>query len=493
MLRSLAIGAAAGLCVGLGGAPEEAWALAWVGPGLLLLGLETWEGLTIRPHAALVMGLACGFAANAWTMRWAVGLFEVYAMLPWIAAVALASLLWIAQAAPWALGCWLAASIAWRGRSFVVLPLAILVCSSLVPMNFPWRPAVSQTGFLAFIQMAELGGPPLVDLFFLLGACALMHAIRLGDRRALAIAGACILLPTAYGLIRIDQVRDDRAHAPRLRVGLMQHGLGIEERENAMRVASDHRAMRRATAELEREGADLVVWPESSYGFGWPRQAVLDPIDDEAIFRDGVHGPLLIGAITGTWNDRWNSVLALDHGRVTGVADKVHLMTFTEEVPLWDYLPPLQQLVPRGLTRGEVQSDVLWVAPARIGILNCFEDLVPEHARQVTALGAQLLSNHSNDAWFGDTYAPHLHRFLSTMRAVETRRDLVRVVGTGPSGLTNAIGERDVGTPTFAPAARIVTARLLVEITPWVAVGDLVTWPALTLLAVLAFVRRRAR
>jgi apolipoprotein N-acyltransferase len=123
-------------------------------------------------------------------------------------------------------------------------------------------------------------------------------------------------------------------------------------------------------------------------------------------------------------------------------------------------------------------------------VLNCFEDLVPDHPRVLAALGANLLTNHTNDAWFGRTQAPYLHRFLSTMRAVETRRDLVRVVGTGPSGLTTAVGERDEGTPTFVAAARIVDARVLETVTPWVACGDLVTFSAITVLAVLAFLRR---
>jgi apolipoprotein N-acyltransferase len=518
-LRSVLIGIAAGLCIGLGGAPEEAWALAWLGPGLLLLGIETWDGITIRPHDAFVMGMASGFATNAWTMRWAVGLFESYAMLPWVAAAGLASLLWVAQAAPWGIGCWLVASIrrnqegdmsAEEGRkagtndlfrSFLpaflsgscsLLPLALLLCSSLTPMIFPWRPAVTQTGFLPFIQCAELGGPPLVDAFFLFGSCWAMQALRTRDRRVALAALMAIALPVAYGVMRIPQVRAEREAAPLLRIGLVQHGYGIDERLDSTHTIVEHRAMRLATAQLERDGADLVIWPESAYGFGWRREDVFDPIGDDGFFRDGVHGPLLVGAITGTWTQRWNSVLALERGRVTGVADKVHLMTFTEEVPLWDYLPPLQQLVPRGLSAGTVGSDVLSIAHTRIGVLNCFEDLVPQHAREVTGLGAEVLTNHTNDAWFGDTYAPHLHRFLSTMRAVETRRDLVRVVGTGPSGLTTALGERDEGTPTFVAATRLVEARPLDVITPWVAWGDLVTFPAITLLAVLAWMRRRA-
>ena len=243
------------------------------------------------------------------------------------------------------------------------------------------------------------------------------------------------------------------------------------------------------TVALAARHNDWWTTPTRNFYVGWGGSPSKG---QDGFLHGGIHGPLLVGAITGSYTERWNSVLAIDRGRITGIADKVHLITFSEEVPFWDELPPLQQLVPRGLSRGDVASDVLEVAGTRVGVLNCFEDLVPEHARAITALGANLLSNHTNDAWFGDTYAPHLHRFLSVMRSVETRRDMVRVVGTGPSGLTNAVGERDLGTRTFVATRRIVEARLLDRITPWVRYGDLVTWPALTLLAAFAFARRRA-
>ncbi|MFO0685844.1 MAG: apolipoprotein N-acyltransferase [Sandaracinus sp.] len=493
MRRALGIGALAGLCIGLAGMPEQAFWLAWLGPGLLLVGLEPTSGALVRPRVAIVLGLACGLSCNAWTMRWAIELFERYAYLPWPAALGLSILLWLGQSAPWAFGLGLAAALRPR-RAWAVLPIALTVSASLVPMIFPWRPGVSQTGWLPFVQCAELGGPPLVDLLFLGGAIAAMQALRRRDRSAALVAALCLLLPLAWGTARLATLREERAHWPLLRVGLLQHGLGIEERIDGSRTLSDHQAMRRSTAALEREGAELVVWPESAYGFGWQRDWVDDPVGEDGFFHDGVHGPLLVGAITSTWSRLWNSVLAIEDGRVTGIADKVHLMAFTEEVPLWDELPPLQQLVSRGLMRGTVESEVLRVGGVHVGILNCFEDLVPEHARALTGLGAELLSNHTNDAWFGDTTAPHMHRFLSTMRAIETRRDLVRVVGTGPSGLTSALGERDEGTPTFVAATRIVEARLGTEITPWVRYGDLVTTPLAVALVLLALhAARRAR
>lgn len=496
LARALAIGTAAGLCIGLGGAPTELYGLAWIGPMLLLLGLESAHRAIIPVRHAIAMGLACGFAANAWTMRWAVELFERFAMMHVSLALLVATLLFLAQAMPFVIACGLAAGLARLGlRAWTVLPLAIVVAMSGMPMIFPWRLGTSQVGWTTFVQCADLGGPPLLDLLMAFGACAGLEALRRRDRMALGVAAIAIALPLAYGAIRLPQIRALREAAPSLRVGLVQHGLTIDDRRDTTHYLEQHQTMVHATRMLEDAGADLVVWPEGSYGFGWPRARLTDPPEPnaEGLCREGVHGPLLFGAITTTWTDHWNSVLVMDHAHITGVADKVHLMAFGEYVPLWDYLPFIQDYVGPGLTVGAIESTVLDVAGTRVGVLNCYEDLLPDHAREVAARGPSFLSNHTNDAWFGDTEAPGLHRFLSTLRTVETRRDLVRAVGTGPSGLTMATGERDECTATFCRASRIVEVRLLEEETWWVRLGDVLSLPAMAVLLAMAWAQKRAR
>jgi apolipoprotein N-acyltransferase len=494
LLRALTIGAAAGLCIGLGGAPTELYGLAWLGPMLLLLGIERWDRAIVSTHHALAMGLACGFAANAWTMRWAVELFERFGMMHVSLALIVATLLFLAQAMPFVIASGLAASVARLGvPTWIALPLALVVAMSGMPMIFPWRLATSQVGWTTFVQSADLGGPPLLDLFMGLAACAGLEALRRRDRPALSVATLAIALPLAYGAVRLPEIRAAREAAPMLRVGIVQHGLTIDDRRDTTHYLEQHEAMVHTTRVLEDAGADLVVWPEGAYGFGWPRARTADPPEPQAegLCRDGVHGPLLFGAITTTWTDRWNSVLVMDHAQITGVADKVHLMAFGEYVPFWDYLPFIGDYVGRGLTEGAPSSTVLDVAGTRVGILNCYEDLLPDHAREVASRSPAFLSNHTNDAWFGDTEAPGLHRFLSTLRTVETRRDLVRAVGTGPSGLTMATGERDEGTPIFCAASRVVEVRLLDETTWWVRLGDVITMPSMAVLLALAWVVRR--
>ena len=70
----------------------------------------------------------------------------------------------------------------------------------------------------------------------------------------------------------------------------------------------------------------------------------------------------------------------------------------------------------------------------KIGVLICYEGILPVAARMYKNNGADLLVNITNDAWFGTTSAPFQHFSMAIFRAVETRLYLVRAANTGISG-----------------------------------------------------------
>jgi apolipoprotein N-acyltransferase len=56
------------------------------------------------------------------------------------------------------------------------------------------------------------------------------------------------------------------------------------------------------------------------------------------------------------------------------------------------------------------------------------------------AEGAEVLVNITNDAWFGDSAAPHQHLLMARMRAVENRRYLLRAANSGISAVIDPLG-----------------------------------------------------
>jgi apolipoprotein N-acyltransferase len=353
--------------------------------------------------------------------------------------------------------------------------------------------------------MAELGGEPLADACVALAGCGIAAAafrFAAGARRwrvPLAAGLAALLLPLVYGLVRLPQVSEARAAAPRIRVGVVQPNVGILEKRNPDLRFGHLRQLRELTRDLELRGAELVVWPETAYPFPIPRTRTHDSTGPAQIVGGGVRGPVLAGAITfDDRGHRYNSaVLVARDGRLLGISDKVQLLAFGEYVPLWDYIPPLQERFHRGLTPGD-RPRVLECEGVRLAVLNCYEDVLAGYGLRVAQDDPGFLVNVTNDAWFGDTSEPWLHQSMARLRSIETRRDLVRAVNTGVSSHTLATGEDAIRTATWEPAAFVADVRLMSGKTPWVRLGDLTTPLAAGALlgAALAFfvtARRRAR
>ena len=87
-----------------------------------------------------------------------------------------------------------------------------------------------------------------------------------------------------------------------------------------------------------------------------------------------------------------------------------------------------------------VRQPLLHAAGYPIGSSICYEIAFGEQL--IHALPeAALLVNVSNDAWFGDSLAPHQHLEMARMRARETERFVLRATNTGISAVIDAGGK----------------------------------------------------
>ena len=103
--------------------------------------------------------------------------------------------------------------------------------------------------------------------------------------------------------------------------------------------------------------------------------------------------------------------------------------------------------------------------------------------------------NLSNDAWFGDTVAPHQPQQMARMRAVETGRDLVRATNTGVSALIDWQGSVTARVPQFQSVVLRGSVTPRSGTTPYAALGNVpvVLGAGLTLLGVAAVGAFRSR
>ena len=104
---------------------------------------------------------------------------------------------------------------------------------------------------------------------------------------------------------------------------------------------------------------------------------------------------------------------------------------------------------------------------------------------------AALLVNVSNDAWFGDSLAPHQHLEMARMRSIETGRPMLRATNTGISAIIDYDGEILASSVQFETA--VVTGSITPRqgATPYVRLGNSPLIILCSLFLLLAWLKHR--
>ncbi len=465
--------------------------------------------LTVAP-ARLKQGFSCGwcfgFGANLVALRFVPEVILRFTPLPAAAAYLALVLLAAAQALPWAFGGLVTHLLA---RRFPALPIWLafaigIFVATLLPAIFPWTPAGGLTPWPALVQTAEVVGERGVSFLVAIAAGLVAYALeraRTESRRAAlgpgAVAVGVLALMLLYGALRMAAVERLRSAAPHARVALVQPGFEASDRWAADRADMMIGRLTMLTKSAELRGTDLTVWPESAYPYTIAHAARHSPGGMRAVLHDGVQGPVLTGAyLQGAKGFGYNSaILATRDGKLSAPYDKRHLLWFGETVPLADTFPWLRETFAKGtgLLPGH-ESVIFETGLIRAAVLNCYEDTLPEAGREAMEKAPNLLVNITNDAWFAGSAEGELHLRLAVLRAVETRRDLVRAVNRGPTSFVDATGRvrarYDLDIPGTLPTS---PALLTMPPTFFVRFGDVPLLVLLLLSLLLAELRHKTQ
>ena len=227
-------------------------------------------------------------------------------------------------------------------------------------------------------------------------------------------------------------------------------------------------------ARLTRENwsSDLIIWPETALpAFHHQAERFLEGLQQEAQQNNT---DLLLGLpMMDPKNKRYyNGVITL--GQQQGVYHKQHLVPFGEFIPFKGLLGNILKVfdVPLpNFSHSENKNRTLTAANHQIGISICYEDVFGEEVI-IAMPDVDLLVNVSNDAWFGDTIAPHQHLQIAQMRAVETGRPLLRATNTGVTAIIDHHGKIQSIIPQFVAQALTGTTQPMTGSTPYSRFGN---------------------
>lgn len=240
--------------------------------------------------------------------------------------------------------------------------------------------------------------------------------------------------------------------------------------------------------------SDLVVWPENAVTvfYHQVKKFYLDPLEKEAIANKT---DILLGlpVLNEKTDEYYNSIMSL--GLQQEFYYKSHLVPFGDYVP-FEWLRGVIKFfdLPMSAFRpGPISEQLVHAAGHAVGLSICYEDTFStEVLRSVPK--AAFLVNATNNAWYGDSFAPHQHLQISQNRALETGRATVRATTNGVSALIDFKGNLQQQTEQFEEATLTGNVQPRQGATPYVMWGQWPLWLlSLFMLIAWAYYRRAVK
>lgn len=193
------------------------------------------------------------------------------------------------------------------------------------------------------------------------------------------------------------------------------------------------------------------------------------------------------------WVDVSNSAIQLNQADTIQYYHKSKLVVGVEHFPYMTVLKPLLGdimlnfggTVRTHMTQKERSVFRNSYNQAVIGPIICYESVYGEHTAGYVKNGANVLFIMTNDSWWGNSDGHRELLQFGNIRAIETRRDIVRSANSGVSAFINQRGDIVSSLPYETKGALVGKARLNNEITFYTKHGDYFARIALILSGIL--------
>jgi apolipoprotein N-acyltransferase len=484
--RAVIVAIISGALLPLAFAPFHFFPLAILSPAVLFY---LWQHSGRRRSALL--GFVYGFAAFAVGVSWVYVTMHVFGnMAPALAVFA--TIIFVSYLAGfYALLGYLQARFTSRSlflRYVLMLPAAWVLMEWVrgwLLTGFPWLDLGYSQLLTPVGKIAPWLGVYGVSYFVALTAGLLVwawlaHRRRIGAGVALLVLWTLpLLLSNWTGIYPIDKP---------IPVALVQGDIPLTEKwlpAQRERILNKYLEMSRTARD-----ARLVVWPEGAvpaYLQYLDSQFIQQLRKEASLFNaDFLFGVLEVDeAGNGTY---YNSAARIGPGD-TPIATyrKSHLVPFGEYPPLdplFRWLMQSMNIPMANFSPGSRKQGPMTLAGEPAAISICYENLFGSQMVHMFPR-ARFLVNISENAWYGDSFAPHQLVEMAQMRSLEFGRPSIRVDNSGPSVVIDAQGRIRARTEQFVSTVLTASIQPTAGSTPYVHWGDsaIVGWLLLMLFA----------
>lgn len=280
-----------------------------------------------------------------------------------------------------------------------------------------------------------------------------------------AVIFLCLMI---YGIYKVSSFKISES---KVKVGIVQPDINPWDKWETGNLGQLTNQYLTLSQQCVDEGAEVILWPETAlpvYAFGGTYNIVEDSIFN---FLDRNEVSLLTGMPDiiyyfdqnkipedakyskqgNYYYATYNAVLGLNPGsRQIQRYGKMKLVPLGERVPFVDQFAFLGDLLKWGvgITGWNIGKDTTVfklyndkMDTIKVGGLVCYESVDPVFVTAFIQKGAELITVVTNDSWYGKSSGPYQHKDFAMLRAVESRRSVVRCANGGVSCIINAKGE----------------------------------------------------
>jgi len=433
-----------------------------------------------KPRQAAQLGFCFGAGLFLAGTYWLYVSIHVFGEAPWALAIFLMIGLVIIMAFYYAATGWFVARLSGGNLSrFVIVAPAVWVLFEWLRgwfmSGFPWMTLGYSQIDSPLAGFAPVLGIYGVSLVLIISASAALAALLSAGNKRVVFAVLSIL-PWAGGAM-VAQLSWTEPAGTVVKTTIVQGGISQDKKWLPEQFRPTLDLYRNSI--IENVDSDLVIWPEVAI------PSVVDQVERFISLVesdiDGRDQMLLFGILEREQTEGriYNSVVAID-GETRQVYRKRHLVPFGEYFPVPDFVREWMRLMSlpySDISSGETEQQLIVMPDGnRLSVAICYEDAFA--AEQLYALpDASILVNVSNDAWFGDSIAPHQHLQIARMRALEVGRHVVRATNNGVSAFIGPHGQLLASGPQFEFVSMTYAVQPRDGLTPFARAGN---WPVIT-------------
>lgn len=180
----------------------------------------------------------------------------------------------------------------------------------------------------------------------------------------------------------------------------------------------------------------------------------------------------------GGFYDNYNSAIQIENSAQVSFYHKSKLVPGAEKLPfpaVFSFIAPVFDKLGGSVSGwGWQENPAVFYSQSGVGVapVICYESIYGSWVGEAVKNGAQFIAVITNDGWWGNTSGKDQHLLYAKLRAIETRRWVVRSANTGISGFINQRGDVVKQSKWWTRDALKQDINLNDEITTYVNNGD---------------------